>query len=137
MQLTIIAGNIGKDPELRTTNSGDKVLGFSVAVNNGKDKSGNERPATWWDCSVWGKRAESLGWLSKGMKLTLSGRPSARCYEGKAYMQLSVDQITPHGGGKPKDEAPQDQGSYGEPSGYGAGGSAMDDEIPFAPEVRA
>ena len=99
MQLLIIAGNIGKDPVLRTTQGGDKVLGFSLAVDNGKDRDGNKRDSTWYDCSVWGKRAESLGWLSKGMKLTLTGRPSARAHEGKAYMGISVDQITPHGGG--------------------------------------
>lgn len=124
MQLLIIAGNIGKDPELRTTQSGDKLLSFSLAVDNGKDKSGEKRPATWFDCTVWGPRAESLGWLSKGMKLTVTGRPTARAHEGKAYLGISVDQITAHGGGmrepgEDRDERP----AQPRPD--------LDDEIPF------
>ena len=47
MQVLIIAGNVGKDAVLRHTQSGDDVLGFSVAVNNGKDANGQDRPATW------------------------------------------------------------------------------------------
>lgn len=144
MQLLVIAGNIGKDPVLRTTGSGDKVLGFRIAVDNGKDREGNKRDATWYDCSVWGKRAESLGWLSKGMKLTVSGRPTARAHDGKAYLGINVDQITPHGGGN-RDNTGGGYSQQSDNSGYsggrGAGGggfgaSDMDDEIPFMWEGR-
>ena len=126
MNITVIAGNVGKDAELRNTQGGDSVLGFSVAVDNGKDK-----PPTWWDCSVWGKRATSLApYIKKGTKLTLSGRVSARAHDGKAYLQLSVNDLTFHGGGHQSDAASGDQSS-----GYGAGGRAMDeDSIPFMPE---
>ena len=76
-----IAGNVGRDAELRRTKSGDDVLGFSVAVDNGKDKSGNKRPTTWVQCSIWGKRAESLAsHIRKGTKLVLSGRPGVNVY---------------------------------------------------------
>lgn len=57
MQTLIIAGNVGKDAELRTTQSGEKVLNFSLAVDNGKSKDGTKRDPTWFDCSIWGKRA--------------------------------------------------------------------------------
>ena len=60
MQILIIAGNVGKDAVLRRTQDGEPVLGFSLAVDNGKDKDGNPRAATWFDCSIWGKRAEAL-----------------------------------------------------------------------------
>jgi single-strand DNA-binding protein len=140
MQLLVIAGNIGKDPALRTTQSGDKVLGFSIAVDNGKDRDGNKRDATWYDCSVWGKRAESLGWLSKGMKLTVSGRPTARAHDGKAYLGISVDQITAQGGGQDRDNSgggysQQPNSGPGAGGGFG-GGSDLDDEIPFNWEGR-
>jgi single-strand DNA-binding protein len=99
MQVLIIAGNVGKDAVLRRTNSGDAVLGFSVAVDNGKDKQGNKRDSTWYDCSIWGKRAESLErHITKGTKLTLTGRPTAREHNGKAYLGISVNDLTFMGG---------------------------------------
>jgi len=100
MQQLIIAGNVGKNAELRRTQSGDAVLGFSLAVDNGKDASGNKRDATWYDCSIWGKRAESLqNHITKGTKRVLTGRPTAREHNGKAYLGISVNELTFMGGG--------------------------------------
>ena len=146
MQKLIIAGTVGRDAELRTTQGGDKVLGFSVAVDNGKDQQGNKRPATWYDCSIWGKRAESLaGYIRKGERMTLEGRPAARAHDGKAYLGLSVSDFTFQGGTQGGGQqsgggygGQQDSGGYG--GGYGAGGRPgddMGDSIPFTPEFRA
>lgn len=100
MQVTMIAGNVGKDAVLRRTSNGDAVLGFSVAVDNGKDKNGNKRDSTWYRCSVWGKRAESLeGYIKKGTKLALTGRVGADVYEGNASLTLTVNELTFMGGG--------------------------------------
>ena len=116
MQVTMIAGNVGKDAVLRRTGNGDAVLGFSVAVDNGKDKNGNKRDATWYDCSIWGKRAESLqNHITKGTKLVLTGRPTAREHNGKAYLGISVNELTFMGGGSEggtqyrEHDAPQQQ----------------------------
>lgn len=131
MQQLTIAGNVGKDAVLRSTQGGDKVLGFSLAVDNGKDKNGNKRDATWYDCSIWGKRAESLErHITKGTKLVLTGRPTARAHEGKAYLGISVNELTFMGGG----DSSQDSGQ----GGYSGGPTSRDleDEIPFAPEWR-
>lgn len=142
MNILIIAGNCGKDSELRRTQSGDPVLGFSVAVDQGKDQGGNKRDALWVDCSIWGKRAESLEpYIKKGTKLTLQGRPTVREHNGKAYLGLSVNDLTFMGGGQ--QDGTQSRG-YQEPdrnSGYGAGGSPMggspmggsdmEDDLPF------
>jgi single-strand DNA-binding protein len=142
MQKLIIAGNVGKDAVLRRTQSGDAVLGFSVAVDNGKDRDGNKRESTWFDCAVFGKRAESLErHITKGLKLTLIGRPTTRAHDGKAYLGISVDDLTFMGGGQSQGNSGggYDQGGYDQGSGYGAGGRPggdMDDEIPFAVEVR-
>ena len=105
MHSTVIAGNVGKDAVLRRTNNGDAVLGFSVAVDNGKDKNGNKRDSTWFNCSVWGKRAESLeAYITKGTKLTLSGRVDVDVYEGKGSLKLSVNELTFQGGGSQERE---------------------------------
>ncbi len=137
MQLLIIAGNVGKDAKLRQAGSED-VLGFSLAVSNGKDKDGNERPATWYDCSLWGKRASALErHITKGTKLILRGRPSAREHDGKAYLGITVDDLDFTGGAKRDDgdrrgdDRRDDRHGGGYGGGYGSGRSDMDDEIPF------
>jgi single-strand DNA-binding protein len=95
MQKLFIAGGVGKDAQLRTTQSGDQVLSFSLAIDNGKDKNGERRETTWYDASLFGKRAEALApHIKKGDKLTLIGRPTVRVHEGKAYLGISVDDLT-------------------------------------------
>ena len=99
MQILHIAGNVGNVKDLKEV-GGDRVLNFSLAVDNGKDKSGEKRDATWYDCALWGKRAEALApHITKGSKLALSGKPGARAHEGKAYLSLTVNELTFMGGG--------------------------------------
>jgi len=106
MQQLTIAGTIGKDAEVRKTQNGEPVAGFSVAVDNGKDKDGNKRETTWFDCSLWGKRGEGLGpYLTKGTRVTITGRPTAREHNGKVYLGCSVDQITLMGGGQERQQS--------------------------------
>ncbi|MFN7002219.1 MAG: single-stranded DNA-binding protein, partial [Roseinatronobacter sp.] len=54
MQKLILSGRVGKDAELRRTQTGEPILNFSLACDNGRDK-----PATWYDCAIWGKRGEA------------------------------------------------------------------------------
>lgn len=72
-----IAGNVGKEPELRTTAGGKHVLGFSVAVNERrKNQNGEYADYTHWiPCVVFGSRAESLArFIHKGDKLAVDGK---------------------------------------------------------------
>jgi len=103
MQKIIIAGNVGNVKEVRSVGE-TQVLNFSIAVDNGKDKNGERRESTWYDCSLWGKRAQSLApYISKGQKLTVFGRPTARAHDGKAYLGVEVDDLTFQGGGQRED----------------------------------
>ena len=123
MQQLTIAGNVGKDPVLRRTQGGDPILSFSLAVDNGKDKQGNKRDATWYDCSLWGKRAEALErHISKGSKLVLTGRPTVRENNGKAYLGINISELTFMGGGQQSDGQGSSGGYSDQGSGYGAGG---------------
>lgn len=125
MQSLIIAGAVGKDAELRRIQNGDPVLNFSLAVDNGKDRDGNKRPATWFDCALWGKRAESLErHIRKGVKLTLQGKPTTRAHDGKAYLGINVQELTFMGGG----ERSNDGGNGGSSNSRH---SDLDDQIPF------
>lgn len=131
MQLLIISGTIGKDAELRKTGNGDPVLSWSLAVDNGKDKSGNRRDSTWYDCTLWGQRAEALErHITKGGKLTLQGRPSAREHNGKVYLGINVQELTFMGGGQERQAKPQYDQS---PQGHHAPAGGYDDssEVPF------
>ena len=74
----IISGNLTRDPELRSTQSGMDVLSFGVAVN---DRRRNPQTNEWEDypnfvdCTMFGNRARSLAqYLSKGTKVSIEGK---------------------------------------------------------------
>ena len=76
-QLLIIAGNLGKDPEMRYTPSGQAVTSFNVATNRSyTDGNGQQvKETTWFKVNVWGKQAESThNYLKKGSKVIVEGR---------------------------------------------------------------
>lgn len=129
MKSITIAGNIGKDAVTRTTQGGDKVTGWTVAV---EERNGQDKRTIWFDCTLWGKRGETLAqYLTKGGKVSVSGELSTREHEGKTYLTVKADQVTLLGGGEQgKPQERQDRAP--------AQRSAMDDDaIPFAPEWRA
>lgn len=73
----IIVGNLGRDPEMRYTPSGQAVTNFSVATSRqytGSD--GNQVKETiWFRISAWGKQAETCNqYLRKGSKVLVEGR---------------------------------------------------------------
>lgn len=133
MQNLTIAGNVGNVKDLKDV-GGDKVLNFSIAVDNGKDKSGEKREPTWFDCALWGKRAESLApYITKGSKLVVSGRPGARSHENKAYLQVTVNELSFMGGGEQRG-ATQEQASARQSdtkSNYARESYDLTDDIPF------
>lgn len=140
MQILTIAGNVGKDAKLNTLRDGEKVLNFSIAVDNGKDKDGKSRPATWFDCALWGKRAEALEqYILKGTKLAVSGRPSGREHEGKVYLGITVNELTFQGSSQQRSDDDRssgrdrddDRGSSNNSSRAPAYQPDDDDSIPF------
>jgi len=73
----IIVGNLGQDPEMRYTPTGQAVTHFSVAANRKwTDRDGNQQKETaWFRVSVWGKQAETCNqYLSKGSAVLIEGR---------------------------------------------------------------
>lgn len=71
-QKIIIAGNLGRDPEMRYMPDGTAVTSFSIAVNDGW---GDNKRTLWFRVSIWGKRAETANqYLSKGSKVLVEGR---------------------------------------------------------------
>ena len=81
-----LIGRVAKEPELKTTQSGQSVTSFSLATNREwKDKQGNKISKTDWHSLVfWGKLAEIVTkYVVKGQELFVSGRLEYREYENK------------------------------------------------------
>ena len=73
----ILVGNLGRDPEMRYTPSGQAVTNLSVATNRSyTDSSGGQvKETVWFRVSVWGKQAESCHqYLRKGRSVLVEGR---------------------------------------------------------------
>jgi single-strand DNA-binding protein len=73
----ILIGNLGRDPEVRSTPSGQPVARFTLATNRKwRDKGGQRQEKTeWHNIVVWGKQAEIAGqYLTKGKQIYLEGR---------------------------------------------------------------
>jgi single-strand DNA-binding protein len=82
----MIIGNLGRDPEMRYTPSGQAVTQFTVAVNrNYKDAQGERQEETeWFRIVAWGQQAEfSAEYLRKGNKVYIEGRIQTRQWEGQ------------------------------------------------------
>ncbi len=73
----IIVGNVGRDPEMRYTPSGQAVTSFSVASNRRYTSSNGEQvnETIWFRVSAWGKQAEICNqYLKKGSRVLIEGR---------------------------------------------------------------
>ncbi len=133
----ILVGNLGRDPEVRATPSGQSVCNFSLATTERyTDRAGQQRDQTeWHNVVVWGKQADLCGqYLKKGRQVYVEGRLTTRQYEakdgtGKRYRTEVVAQRVQFLGGRAA-AGMEDSGS-----GFAPGPDApppMDDEdIPF------
>jgi len=129
-QKIIIAGNLGRDPEMRYTPDGKAVTSFSVATSR-RYKDKNE--TTWFRCTVWGTQAETASqYLHQGSKVLIEGRltpdqatGSPRVFQRKngtygASYEITVDSF------RFLSSKGEDSGSTGD-----FGGDENPDEIPF------
>ena len=84
----ILVGNLGRDPELRTTPSGQPVANFSVATTRKwKDREGNRQEQTeWHNIVVWGRQAEIAGqYLTKGRQIYVEGRMQTDSWDDQTH----------------------------------------------------
>lgn len=73
----ILVGNLGRDPEMRYTPSGQAVTNLSVATNRKYTTSNGEQveETVWFRVSVWGRQAETVNqYLTKGRQVLVEGR---------------------------------------------------------------
>ncbi len=141
------SGRVGADAELRTTQSGEKVLSFRVANDVGW---GDRKKTQWVDVSYWGKRAEAIAqYVTKGMKLGVVGEVTLEEFQrrdGTPGSKLAVKANDIDLGDKADGgSSGSSGGGYGGGGGGGGGGSSrggsgggkpafdqdLDDTIPF------
>ena len=81
----VIMGRLGKDPELRRTQSGVAVATFNVAVDRDfKDKATGQRATDWITCVAWRSTAEFMEkYFSKGSQVLVAGRLQMRDWSDK------------------------------------------------------
>jgi single-strand DNA-binding protein len=150
----ILIGNLGKDAELRHTNTGAPVASFSMATTERyNDREGNKKEDTQWhNIVVWGKTAEAVHqYLVKGKQVYVEGKLQTRKWtdkEGKDRWttEIRADRLVLLGGGSGGGSMgggsrPQSRGAYGSGGGdqdTGGGGTDFtpvdtpnDDDIPF------
>jgi single-strand DNA-binding protein len=142
----ILVGNLGRDPEVRSTPSGQQVASFTMATERRwKDKNGQRQKETeWHNIVVWGKQAEIAGqYLTKGKQIFLEGRLQTRSWddrqtgEKKYRTEVVCDNFQMLGTRGGDFEGGQGQGASasGSQSGpsydEGGFGEPEDDDIPF------
>lgn len=120
-------GRLGRDPELRSTQTGKSVCSFSLAV----DGFGRDAETLWLDVSVWGKAGENCAqYLAKGREVAVTGRVGLRTYEKRdgsagASVTLDANDVT-FVGGRDENAAPPRAAAQSQRSA-----PAADDDIPF------
>ncbi len=140
----MLLGNLGRDPELRHTTSGQSVTTFSIATSERwTDKAGQQQERTEWHrIVVWGKQGEMCAqYLKKGRQVFVEGRIQTREYQNKeGQKQFTTEIIANHvtfvgsrdggGGGRGDDFGPPPS-DYEQGSGGSGGGDLGGDDIPF------
>jgi single-strand DNA-binding protein len=125
----ILVGNLGRDPEVRYTPSGQAVANFTVATNEAwTDKSGQKQERTEWHrVVVWGKAAENCGeYLSKGRQVYVEGRLQTREWTNKeGAKQYTTEVVANPVGGVVFLAGGGDRGGRG--ASRGGGGAPADD----------
>jgi single-strand DNA-binding protein len=124
----MIIGNLGRDPEMRYTPSGQAVTQFSVATNrNYRDQQGEWQSETeWFRVVIWGERGERAAeQLRKGHKVYVEGRIQTRQWEDqsgtKRYTtELIADRVSSLERRDREDGPPAPNDA---PGGYGGGGT--------------
>ena len=134
INLVILVGNLGADPELRYTPGGDAVCNFNIATNRRwKDRNSGEmkEETEWHRIVLWRENAENAAkYLKKGKKVFIQGEIRTRSWETNEGETRYTTEIQ---GRIAKFLDPSDgQGSGGGGGGGGGGGAPPnDDDLPF------
>jgi single-strand DNA-binding protein len=91
-----LIGNVGQAPELKTFETGTKMLKFSLATNESYTNAKGEKVAEtqWHNVVVWGKKAEvAAKHFTKGKQIAVEGKLTSRTYESKDGIKKYITEI--------------------------------------------
>lgn len=125
-----LIGNLGKDPEMRTTQSGKKVVTISLCTNDGW---GDREKANWHRITLWEKLAEIVNdYAKKGDRVYVEGHLEYGSYEKDGVTIPTAEIIGREllllGGNEKRESAPRQQAARSEPP---RDLSEPDDDLPF------
>ena len=144
MNKVILMGRLVRDPELRSTPTGANVCSFSIAVDRGYVRQGEERQADFINIVAWRSTAEFVSkYFVKGQMIAVVGRIQTRNYEDsngnkRTATEVIVDQASFCGS-----KAETGTGNYSAPAAMPAAPSfsnasegdfeeiSGDDDLPF------
>lgn len=134
-------GNLGADPEIRSTPNGAKVANFRAACSESwKDQSGQRQERTEWvTCVAWKVTAEIVEkYVRKGSKVYVEGKLQTRTWEdknggGKRYAtEVLVERIMMLDGRQVGQSERYTEADHdGEAQNFAKGGNGPDDGLPF------
>lgn len=99
MNKLIIIGNLVRDPDLRSTQSGIAVCSFTVAVNRRQAADAGKPDADFFRVTAWRQLAELCSrYLSKGRKVAVVGSVALKTYEAndgstRASLEVTADEV--------------------------------------------
>ena len=127
MNKIIIIGNLGRDPEMRYSPSGNPMTSFSIASNRRyTTAAGEQREETeWFNCTAFGRLADVCNqYLTRGQQVYVEGRLRSRQYDrrdGTPGFSLDVNVTEMQMLGRRDDQGSGGYGDYGDQrGGYGA-----------------
>lgn len=89
-----ILGRLTKDVEIKKTTSGKSVASFCVALDNGKDRNGNQNNPDYIDCVIWDKNADNLArYAHKGNLVAIDGELKTRSYQKQDGTRVKVTEV--------------------------------------------
>lgn len=122
----ILVGNLGRDPEVRTMQSGDKVANLNIATSERwRDREGNNQEKTEWHrVVIFGKVAEiAERYLKKGSKVLIEGQLQTRKWTDQSGQDRYTTEVVVRGfgGNMTMLDGPGGSGGGGGGGGYGGG----------------
>lgn len=90
----VLTGRLTKEPEIRVTNSGKKVVSFTLAVNRNFKNANGEVDADFINCVLWGESTQNfVTYVHKGSLIGIDGRIQTRNYEDNDGKRVYVTEV--------------------------------------------
>ena len=135
----MVIGNVGTDPEMRYTPSGNPVTSFRLATNRRYTTADGERheETEWFTVVAWSSLAEQVNqYLSKGRKAYVEGRLHSVSFQGndgqmRFRNEITADRVLFLDRAGAAEQSAEDSGAAVVTSEFDASESTSPDDLPF------